>query len=190
LNCGTFGLSFEEITLNFREPRKPIKAKMLSVIIGRNGTCKSTLLRCLALAMCSASEATTLLSQPNAQMISSGKESGSITIRFVQADSDHTGEITLKLEREGERDIAVDSTIGDQGVRFFVCGYGAGRGSIGDTKFQTYQVFDSVTSLFDYEHQLLNPELMLRRLEDRLGHKNYRVVAQLGKRRQWAIMGP
>jgi energy-coupling factor transporter ATP-binding protein EcfA2 len=166
--------AFETLAIDFQNlGSESVQARMLSVIIGRNGTCKSTLLRCLALAMCSVSDANALLSQPNAQIVRYGMDSASITLHFVQPPSGHTGTIKLNLAREGERDIAVGSSISSQDVRFFVWGYGAGRGGIGDTRFKSYQVFDSVMSLFDYEHNLLNPELMLRRLEDYLGQENY-----------------
>lgn len=170
--------AFKQLSLKLSDPDQgpeqgPNHAKMISVIIGRNGTCKSTLLRCLALAMCSVSDANALLAHPNAQMVTAGMDRGSITISFIQPNSKHTGKITLALQRQGERDIALESSISSQDANFFVCGYGAARGGIGDTRFSSYQVFDAVRSLFDYDQNLINPELMLRRLEDRLGQTNY-----------------
>ena len=45
--------SFKNLSINLKTNKSP---RMLSVIIGRNGTCKSTLLRGIALALCHESE--------------------------------------------------------------------------------------------------------------------------------------
>ena len=48
--------SLERVSINLKKNNSP---RMISLIIGRNGTCKSTLLRCIALALCHEDDAGT-----------------------------------------------------------------------------------------------------------------------------------
>jgi len=55
----------------------------------------------------------------------------------------------------------------------FVCGYGAGRSTVGSDSDREYRVDDACASLYDYRRELIHPELTLRRLRDFLGTSRY-----------------
>src|SRR5262249_55933403 len=55
----------------------------------------------------------------------------------------------------------------------FVCGYGAGRGTVGFDSGREYRVDDACGSLYDYGRELIHPELTLRRLRDYLRTNRY-----------------
>jgi len=146
---------------------------MLSVIIGRNGTCKSTLLRCIALILCDESDAGALLASTNSQLISEGQREGQIVLHTASADGEKRGIINLSLRNKDGKEIIGGRRIVGSKIDFFACGYGAGRGLVGATQSHGYRTMDAVESLFDYQHILVDPELMLRRLEDFLGTQRY-----------------
>lgn len=146
--------------------------RMLSVIIGRNGTCKSTLFRCIALGLCNEQDASALLANPGIRLIADDS-TGSITLGLRRAADGEPGEIRLELKGSRTRDTVVDRVCSDWSENLFVCGYGAGRGNIGATQTRGYRTMDSVATLFDYRSNLVDNELMLRRLADFLGDDRY-----------------
>lgn len=170
--------AFKYLATDLRNDSGP---RLLSVIIGRNGTCKSTLLRCIALGLCNEHDANALLAEPNSQLVSEGTDEGMIRLKVVNGEEE-SGEISLTIARQGDRDIILRRSASVPETDFFACGYGAGRGSIGTTQGRGYRAMDSVATLFDYERRLIDTELMLRRLEDFLGTSRYE-QAMIGIRR-------
>jgi hypothetical protein len=168
--------AFERLEVGLEADKGP---RMLSVIIGRNGTCKSTLLRCIALALCQEQDASALLALPNTQMLSEGAREGRIEVEFAgpaDTGSVQPARIALVLGRKGDRDVVMGRSTHrqkDSMHSFFACGYGAGRGRTGPTTRRAYRVMDSVSMLFDYERTFADPELILRRLRDFLGTDRY-----------------
>ena len=53
---------------------------MQTVVIGRNGTCKTTLLRAIALAFADEQDAAALLSAPNGRWVTEGAKEGAIRL--------------------------------------------------------------------------------------------------------------
>ncbi|MCP4150138.1 MAG: tetratricopeptide repeat protein, partial [bacterium] len=145
--------------------------RMLSVIIGRNGTCKNTLLRCIALGLCKESDARVLISDSGGQLVSEGAAEGTIMLGLANVRGEELGKIKLVIQNKAGRDILLERTGPD--VDFFACGYGTGRGNTGKSQERGYRVMDSVATLFDYNRKLVDSELMLRRLEDDLGTSRY-----------------
>jgi energy-coupling factor transporter ATP-binding protein EcfA2 len=172
--------SFERLRINLKKNNSP---RMISLIIGRNGTCKSTLLRCIALALCHENDASALLAELGGQLISEKKEDGKIMLGIANMNGEDIGNIEVEIVKKGDRekirshdiDFTDDtSQVGSIEREFFVCGYGSDRGIVGKTdRFRGYRVIDSVATLFDYNRSLVNIELMLRRLEDHMGSKSY-----------------
>ncbi len=148
-------------------------ARMLSLIIGRNGAGKSTLLRCIALGLCHQSDAAALLAESDSQLVSEGADQGSIRIRMTSVSGEKMGDIHLVLHSKAGRDIIDHRAISFPSKDFFMCGYGSIRGKMGKSQARGYRSMDSVATLFDYNHSLVDSELMLRRLEDYLGDSLY-----------------
>src|SRR5262245_42910864 len=162
---------FRELDLDLRdsdgEPRRR------TLIIGQNGTCKTTVLRAIALSFCDLGEANALLVEPIGGFISANSPSGLIHVHL------EVDELRLWLERENGK----DSVKRQARSRSFpvdspplVCGYGAGRYGVGPETGRDYRIVDSVYTLFDYRRTLLDPELTLRRLGDFLGTSRYQAV--------------
>ena len=138
-----------------------------SVIIGRNGTGKSTLLRSLAVALSPQSDAISLLTLGQGSFVREGASVGLIRVQAVDLVDGREFNVEVRIEGQGTR-FSLDRHMGKGESRqdFFVCGYGAGRSLTGVTSEEEYRQVDSVGSLFDYSRRLLNPEIILRRLYD------------------------
>ena len=154
----------EQLDLDFSS-RDGLRRK--SVIIGRNGTGKSTLLRSLrsrsALSLtpfhCSLSAGS---------FVREGADVGYIRVQAIDlVDGQRISVWKSVIKGQGTR-FSLDRHIdkGEPRQDFFVCGYGAGRSLTGVTSEEEYRQVDSVGSLFDYSRRLLNPEIILRRLYD------------------------
>lgn len=147
--------------------------RMRTAIIGKNGTCKTTLLRCIAIGLCDRAQANSLLAEAIGRLISEDSNTGTITIE-IQAPGDKKEKriIRTSLRRENDRDVVWRQTR-QRPNTILVCGYGAGRSTEGIESGRPYQIVDSVYSLFSYDHSLIATELTLRRLEDYFGKKIY-----------------
>ncbi|MCP4213645.1 MAG: GTP-binding protein [bacterium] len=154
---------------------------MLSVIIGRNGTCKSTLLRCIALALCQPSDAGALLAVFDGQMVAKNADEGSIRLNVLWKNEEKEIHVTLKNENGSDKITGWETSF-PPGLNFFVCGYGPNRGNTGKPNTRDYRTMDSVVTLFDYQKALMDSELVLRRLEARLGTEQYKKMMRGLKR--------
>jgi GTPase SAR1 family protein len=172
---------FEQLELDFNAPGK---FRPLTMLLGDNGVGKTTVLRCLALALCDETGASSLMSQLSGEMLHQGSDEGKIRVWCGGSDSElATWEITTVLTRRRGNVIELKKIVPDELPlqRLFVCGYGALRRGFGDKSYQRYELADSVRSLFDYSASLQNPELVFRRIEA-AGHSVQKLcqkVAQL-----------
>ncbi len=145
-----------------------------SIIIGRNGTCKTTLLRCAALVLAGGKDAPGLLSSPNGRWITNDKTEGVIRLHLESAKD---GKPTIRelgiVEDNGGELIRPKEPADDM---IFACAYGTGRGDFGGELGRDYRVIDSVATLFDYGERLVSSELVLRRLHDFLGSERFDAV--------------
>jgi len=146
------------------------------IIVGKNGTCKTTLLRCIAIGLCDEADGNALLAEPVGNYISEGVSKAKINIELVNSEG-NTKPHTISTELEGTNSKNIVS--GKRGIEYIpkslcVCAYGAGRSTIGPETGREYRIADSVYTLFEYEHTLIDPELTLRRLKDYLGSKQYK----------------
>jgi hypothetical protein len=152
-----------------------------SVFIGKNSTCKTSLLRCLALGLCDQSQATALLSELPGSLVGDWGDTATIEItlsssrkkgrEFVSITKIKRQDLTQKKRREASlyEDKIVKHEFQPSRATLpplFVCAYGAGRGLDGADSWDRYQPVDAVYSLFNNVAELLNPELILHRAKD------------------------
>jgi predicted ATPase len=160
------------------------KMRMHTIIIGTNGTGKTSLLRAISLGLCDREQANALIAEPNGRLISDNTTGATITLQLrTEPNSERSHRRTTRLRRRSERDVAVrqSPSVSDTGT-IFVCGYGIGRAMEGPESGRAYQVVDSVYTLFRYDQTLIDTELTLRRLNDYLGTKRYMSTLQGIKR--------
>jgi len=164
---------FRELDLDLRGPDG--KPRRRTLIIGKNGTCKTTVLRAIALGLCDVSDAHALLSEPVGDFLAADASLGSILVEMGNV---------LPFEWVLTRQEGVPFISPRQNARvgrgsdspWFVCGYGAGRYGFGPDTGREYRVSDSVYSLFDHRRTLLDPELTLRRLQEFLGPSRHEAI--------------
>jgi putative AbiEii toxin of type IV toxin-antitoxin system len=158
--------------------RPAIPREQATVVIGRNGTNKSTLLRAIAIGVASHSDASAMLSTALGSLVRTG--AARATIRLTYAFE--TGATLVATKEIARSPLGADEVVYTDGpsadaLSLLVCGYGAARGITGTDSGREYRVFDAVATLFDYRRELLAPELTLRRLADYIDDdERYRVT--------------
>ena len=142
-----------------------------AIILGNNGTGKTTILRSIALGLCDPSSSTGLMQELYGDMISSEKDTGLVRINFMSNDKNVKAPcIESTLSRTDSGNIKVEQkTYPEENFPWddiFVCGYGAARSAYGTIDIREYSIVDSVYTLFNYDSKLQNAELILRRIKD------------------------
>ncbi len=162
---------FDHLELDFGEGGEP--PRMQTLVIGRNGTCKTTLLRAIALGLAQGRDIAALWSLPNGRWITEGKARGVIRL-FLGSTEERPCEITFEEDRGDER-VRQGPEISATHEQMLLCGYGVGRGhgNDGGEPGRDYRVMDSVMTLFRYDERLVTSELVLRRLRDFLGTERF-----------------
>ncbi len=149
-----------------------------TLILGKNGMGKTTLLRAIALGLSHYADANALLAEPVGNFIMEGEAKAEITLYFENIAnlniSEHHMTATIEQVMERER-IVIAPPNKLNGNSLLVCGYGAGRTSIGDNR-GIYHSKDSVYTLFNYGQKLMDAELVLRRLRDYVGDSSYEAI--------------
>jgi energy-coupling factor transporter ATP-binding protein EcfA2 len=161
---------FDELICDFYSEAESVRWAM---ILGDNAVGKSTLLRCIALGLCNESDAVALMKTVSGDFVRKGAQEGfikihlredkkskrskkyTITTRIVQKPED--GSEIIRQETEPATDFPWSD--------IFVCGYGAYRAAQAHSSFEQYEVRDAVSSLFDPQASLQNPEIVLLRHE-------------------------
>ncbi len=167
---------------------------MLTAIVGKNGTCKSTLLRCIALGLVSnQGDASTLLADAPGQLLRFDQSRASVRVAMASPEGEPLGATELTLESSGGRDYPAEfhrELQAPEDVEIVACGYGPGRNLPGSVprKDRRYRAMDALMPLFNYGISLERPELLLRRLEDHLGSDRYD-QAMRGLRRVLGLKG-
>lgn len=174
---------FEDLTLtladaNANSRRSAFPREHTAVIIGRNGTNKSTLLRAIAVGAASLGDASAMLSSALGSFIRAGTSWATIKMTYTFT----TGETVVAMKEiirtsRGTDEVSLADGPTAEDLNLLVCGYGAARGITGTDPGREYRVFDAVATLFDYGRELLAPELTLRRLADYIGDdERYRMT--------------
>ncbi|MEW6279441.1 MAG: AAA family ATPase [Candidatus Eremiobacterota bacterium] len=141
----------------------------LTVLVGKNATGKTSILRCLALALCHRQDAEALLASPIGRFVGDNLERAEIRVELRGPQTIHMR--TVLRVSNGREEIAEHTATDDQGneverPRLLVCGYGCGRAVEGrDLGRGDYRTATSLGPLFQYETHLLSTELTLRRLD-------------------------
>ena len=149
------------------------------LIIGKNGTGKSSILRSIVLGLASDAEATTLLADPfGSPFVSTGEKTGVIELE-VDDDTGRTSVLTKKIQKNGHSEERV--TGGQDDTQYqrnrLVVAFGAGRSNEGaESSPKAYRLLDSTWMLFNYEGTFIQPELTLRRLKDYVGDHLYPAI--------------
>ena len=154
-----------------------------TLLIGKNGTGKSSVLRAIVLGLASETEATALLAEPfGSPFISVGQAQGTIELEIVNGNGEVYQECK-QIAKHGEGDERVTSKAPTPFFRRspLVVAFGAGRSIEGPTSSgRTYRLVDSTYMLFNYEGTFIEPELTLRRLKDYIGKTKYnRVLSRI-----------
>ncbi len=164
---------FRELMIDFKQQQ----IDRWTMLLGDNAIGKSTLLKCIALGLCNASDAAALtrISDMNSEFIRAGETHGSITIELQRGKLSKNARKKYRITTIITKDAAGTSEEISQEVStpspeekfpwadIFVCGYGASRSQEADTSHERYKIFEAVQSLFSHEVRLQNPELILLR---------------------------
>jgi hypothetical protein len=146
-----------------------------TVIIGKNGTCKSTLLRAIAVGLSDLSDAGALIAEPTGGLVGNREDFAKITLEVTSpVESGQINKLLRRIDKDKES-LQADPLDSRPAQQVFVCGYGAGRSHVGPdpSGSRGHRTADSVRTLFDYRQPLIDPELTLRRLQDFLGTDRY-----------------
>ena len=160
--------------------RKERQPNRLILVIGRNGTCKTTLLRSIVIGLCGETEAHALLSEPLGELMTKGEQKAEIEMDLLPGPSDDPITLTTKIEKDRDKTVIIRENSGEGRLSDppFLCGYGTGRSATGSETGRPYRIAESAHTLFNYNETLTDPELTLRRLRDYLVADAYEKVIQ------------
>lgn len=147
---------------------------MRTLLIGKNGTCKSTLLRTIAIGIADQSDAQALLASPIGRLIGECQPHTEIQLSLADRSGEWSFLDPIRIIASQDGKEYLETADGSAGSPFLVA-YGAGRFYSGGTEqsFRGYRAVDAVAGLFNQTRPLADPELTLRRLMDFRGTKFY-----------------
>ena len=156
---------FEEIEIPFENDNNDITN--WSLIVGDNGSGKTTILRSLALGLCNETGASALLSELYGDFLRQDTNEGEIEVTLKDMQNNEY-KITTKIEGDNE---AVSQTTDPENIQNIRRGisavaYGASRSIIGTESYNKYALVDSLYTLFNYDASLQNAELGAWRIKD------------------------
>lgn len=138
-----------------------------TLILGDNGTGKTSLLHSIAMCLCDETGASGLLTELTGPFIRHGCDKAVIELQ-LGSDEGVTYTITTRLSKTDSGNEDLDQTVEPSGTlpreRLFACGYGAAYGTIGAEAYDKYRLLDAVYTLFNYNARLQNPENALFRI--------------------------
>ena len=139
-----------------------------TLILGDNGTGKTSLLRAIAMGLCDETGSSGLLSEMSGEIIRTGSSKATIEIKLVSSTESnlaYTITTTFRKNSDGNEDVRQETeSNGIPRSQLFACGYGAAVRSMGNEVYEKYRVLDAVYSLFNYDSRLQNPETALYRI--------------------------
>jgi len=158
---------FEKFKLDFRSTDKKAPA-IWTMILGDNAAGKTTLLRSIALGLCSEGDAVSLMKEVPGDFVRKGEREGEIRVNLLNMDLGEEFTITTKIiksSRDGSETVRQNEEKSAEKLRdnIFVCGYGSQRSSSAISSSEAYTPRESLRMLFNYESHLQNPEVILLR---------------------------
>lgn len=173
---------FRNLELDISNEQK--KPRNRTLIIGTNGTCKTTLLRAIIFGVSDYQDTAALLAEDNGFFVRQNSRESTIEVEVFDENTDDEpiNIFTSLVERNGKDVVSKKSY---QGVsskksyqalnkdKVFICSYGAGRSVEGPEYGKDFRIIDANYSLFNYETYFMGSELTLRRLEEVLGKDEY-----------------
>ncbi len=161
-----------DLDLTTRSKSKPPTPRLHTILIGENGTGKTTLLRAIAVGLADRKDASGLLAEPTGQFVAEREENATIEIDLrPNQGGGSSKKVKTIINNENGQDVLKSKEPETLATKYLVCGYGISRATEGRAEERTYRVIDSVYTLFQYEQPLIQTELALRRLRDFLGSK-------------------
>lgn len=155
---------FEHLKLDLASASKPSDWVL---VVGDNARGKSTLLRSIAMGLCVEADAAALLKKIPGRMLRDPGREGYIEVTLVDHDgTKYTIRTDIKMDSDADSEILRRRTSPERGFpweRIFVCAYGTQRTRHAQQSYERYAALDAVLSLFDYDADLQNPEVILGR---------------------------
>ena len=156
---------FRKLRIEFGQTGTPW---LRTAVMGDNSVGKSTLLRAIALALCSEGDAIALMKATPGRMIREGEKEGEIRLELVDQESGRSYRIVKTFERNADGVEVLQQKTRPPGGDFpwssiFLCGYGTQRTAAASSSFDTYSPRLAVSTLFDVKAVLQNPEVVLLR---------------------------
>ena len=140
-----------------------------TLLLGDNGTGKTSLLRCIAMCLCDETSASGLLTELSGNVVRDGCETAEIELQLVASSEPNSSyKITTTFYKTDSNTEGLKQTTkpgnGFPRRKLLACGYGAAFGTIGSEVYDRYRLIDAVYSLFNYTARLQNPENALFRI--------------------------
>ena len=162
---------FDDVEVNFMRGDHP---RMRSIVVGGNGSGKTSLLRAIAIGLCRQREASALMGELAGDFVRKNKRGRYADRAVIEVElcdpADAAAE--LKTTTEIRRDPSGAETIHKSTSprafpwdRIFVGGYGVNRGARHREARQGYSPLEALRSLFSDNTSLLDPENTLRRIK-------------------------
>jgi DNA polymerase III delta prime subunit len=134
------------------------------LLIGPNGTGKSTFLRCLALALLPRALAQSLLSSPLCRLLRDPDQPGRIEVEAGNGNHHYSFLSKIIAGRDGT-ELLEKHSAEEAPLHCPVYGFGAGRALDGSVNTPEDPMLRRVSTLFHYQSPLVDPETFFLRLE-------------------------
>lgn len=150
---------FEDLTIEFGEGR------LWTMLLGDNGVGKTTVLRCIALALCDEVGVGAFIEDIGGEFVRRGANEALIRLELVDLNQPNVKlwTNTRILSSGGSVEIKQHQSKAFSRKRVFICGYGAGQRRVAAGDKVSADAVDSTATLFNDGATLQNPELVLRR---------------------------
>ena len=172
--------------VEFHLPFPSANSPSWTLLLGNNGTGKTTLMRVVAMCLCDATRASGLLTELPGEIIRDGCRDATVALTLDSAEkqsAQYTITTTFQRTDTGSEHLTQEVSPTDDFPRneLFACGYGAGLRAIGNEDVGNYRLIDAVYSLFNYHAPFQNPEFVLLRIAQHTGTKIEHLLPQIDR---------